>query len=129
VSDSLESPWIFEAIAENFAALVLDNSARGPVLVNFWSPSAGPCLRLYSILDKLVHEFGGRMLLVNLKNDDQRDLARRYGVTSLPTCKLFMNGGVVETVHGYQPEADLRRTLEKHLPRESDRILTDTKGP
>ena len=119
----LESPWIFEATADNFAALVLENSTRGPVLVNFWSPSAGPCLRLYPLLDKLVHEFGGRLLLVNLKTDDHGELSRRYGVTSLPTLKMFMNGRIVETVHGYQPEADLRRTLERHLPRESDQTL------
>jgi putative thioredoxin len=36
-----------------------------------------------------------------------------------------MNGDVVETVHGYQPEADLRRVLEKHLARESDRTLDE----
>ena len=71
MSDSLESPWILEATADNFAALVLDNSARGPVLVNFWSPSVEPCLRLYPLLDKLVHEFSGRMLAsVLLMSDD-----------------------------------------------------------
>jgi len=117
----LESPWIFEATADNFTALVLDNSTRGPVLVNFWSPSAGPCLRLYPLLDKLVHEFGGRLLLVNLKTDDHGELSQRYGVASLPTLKMFVNGQIVETVHG--SEADLRRTLERHLPRESDRTL------
>ncbi|GMQ96173.1 MAG: thioredoxin [Gammaproteobacteria bacterium] len=123
MSGDLESRWIFEATTDNFATLVLENSARGPVLVNFWSPSAGPCLRLYPLLDKLVREFGGRLLLVNLKTDDHGELSRRYGVTSLPTLKMFVNGRIVETVHGYQPEADLRRTLEKHLPRDSDRSL------
>ena len=58
MSDSLESPWILEATADNFAAQVLENSARGPVLVNFWSPSVGPCLRLFPLLDKLEHGQG-----------------------------------------------------------------------
>ena len=123
MSDSRESPWVFEATSDNFAALVLENSARGPVLVNFWSAGAGPCLRLYPLLDKLVHELRGRMLLVNLKTDDHGELSRRYGVTSVPTLKMFRDGDVVETVHGYQPEADLRRTFDKHLPRESDQAL------
>ncbi len=82
---SLDSPYIFEGTRDKFDALVLDNSEKGPVLVNFWSPKAGPCLRLYPILDKLVHEFKGKFLLINLNTDEQASVARQYGVNSLPT--------------------------------------------
>ncbi len=61
--ESIESPYIFEGTAENFENLVLENSCKGPVLVNFWSPKAGPCLRLYPLLDKFIHESAGKMLL------------------------------------------------------------------
>ncbi len=67
-----DSPLIFDGTEENFEALVLENSILGPVLVNYWSPKAGPCLRLYPVLDKLIHEFGGKFLLVNVNTDKHR---------------------------------------------------------
>ena len=62
----LESPYILAGSSENFAALVLENSTLGPVLVNYWSPKAGPCLRLYPILDNLIHEFAGKMISMRM---------------------------------------------------------------
>ncbi|HEB94962.1 MAG TPA: tetratricopeptide repeat protein [Sedimenticola thiotaurini] len=115
--------YIFDATAASFEQLVLDNSRRGTVLVNWWSPRAGPSLRLYPLLEKLSNEFGGRFLLINIDAEQEKTLARDQGVTSLPLLMLFRNGEVVERVHGYQPEAELRRLLERHTPRASDTLL------
>ena len=120
---SVDSPYIFEGNTENFEALVLANSCKGPVLVNYWSPKAGPCLRLYPLLDRIIHDFAGKMLLVNINTDEQHTRAKEYGVTSLPTIKLFVNRVVVETIHGYKNESDLRAILDKYIPGEADFIL------
>jgi len=117
--------FIRDASDENFKQLVIDNSLKGPVLVNYWSKKVGPCIRQYPVLEKLAHEFGGRFLLVNLNTDDFGSLAREYGVTSLPTLKLFMQGEVVETRHGYQDESDMEYLMAKYMPRESDSKLTE----
>ena len=60
---NLDSPYIREGTGENFETLVLENFELGPVLVNYWSPRAGPCIRLYPILDKLIHALGGKSYL------------------------------------------------------------------
>ncbi len=99
--DSIESPYIHAAGGENFQPLVLENSHKGPVLVNFWSRKAGPCLRQYPLLDRVIHHYAGRVLLVNIDADAEVALTREYGVTSVPTLKLFRRGEVVETRHGY----------------------------
>ena len=117
--------FIQDATDENFSELVVSNSSRGPVLVNFWSKKVGPCIRQYPVLEKLAQEFGGRFLLVNLNTDTFRQLAKEYGVTSLPTLKLFVRGEVAETRHGYQDESDMKYLLAKHLPRQSDKALTE----
>ena len=109
-----ESPWILEGSAENFAELVLANSRRGPVLVNFWSRRAGPSLRQYPLLDRLVHEFGGRFLLVNLDVERHRAVAAEHSVVSVPLLKLFRQGAAVETRRGYQNEGELRAFLASH---------------
>lgn len=120
-----EAPeFILDASEENFNELVIQNSSRGPVLVNYWSKKVGPCIRQYPVLETLVSEFTGRFLLVNINTDEHRSLAKEYGVTSLPTLKLFVQGEVAATRHGYQDLQDLKSLMTQYLPRESDRKLT-----
>ena len=114
------SPYVFDASAENFGSLVLDNSQRGPVLVHFWSGKAAPCFVLMPRLVRLATEYGGRFLLVMLNTDELGTLARQYGVTSVPTSKLFLSREVVGTVHGAQADSEFRALLDRFVTRESD---------
>lgn len=107
--------FIFAATGANFDRLVLQNSRRGLVLVDFWSPRAGPSLRQRQLLERLAETLAGRFLLITVNTDEERRLARDYGVRSLPSFKLFRNGRVVEEVRGMQPEADYRKIVERHL--------------
>jgi len=119
----MEGHYIYQGTADNFATLVLENSNKGPVLVNFWADWAGPCQRLFPLLANLAQEYAGRFLLVNVNTDQQATIARQYGVKSLPLVKVFRGGKVREEVHGYQPEAELRRLLNRHVARRSDERL------
>ena len=121
--DSIDSPYIIEATDNNFKPLVLENSKQGPVLVNFWSKNAGPSLRQYPVLDQVVHHYDGRVLLINIDADKEISVTREYGITSVPTLKLFRNQQVVETLHGYQSEEELLKVLEQYVARESDLTL------
>lgn len=123
--DSVESPYIHAASAESFKALVLENSHKGPVLVNFWSRKAGPCLRQYPLLDKVIHQYAGRVLLINVDADAEVKITSEYGVNSVPTLKLFRREEVVETRHGYQSEDELVKLLDKYVARDSDRVLAE----
>jgi len=123
IEQSITSAYIHAASSDNFAQLVLANSNRGPVLVNFWSEKAGPCLRQYPVLDKLVYHYDGRLLLVNVNADSEVKLTKEYGIASVPTLKLFRHARIVETLHGYQSEDDLQPVLERYVSRESDRQL------
>jgi len=114
------SPYVFDATAENFRALVLENSDRGPVLVNYWSPRAGPCLMLMPRLVRLATEFGGRFLLVMLNTDELERLARDHGVTSIPTVKVFRHGRVIDTLHGAESENTLRDFIARHVVSEAE---------
>ncbi len=123
--ETIDSPYIHAGSATNFEALVLKNSNEGPVLVNFWSKKAGPCLRQYPVLDKLVHGYDGRLLLVNVDADVEVKITAEYGIASLPTLKLFRREKVVETLHGYQSEAELINSLSQYVARDSDQLLAD----
>jgi putative thioredoxin len=114
------SPYVFDASAENFQRLVLENSAKGPVLVNYWSPRAGPCLMLMPRLVRLATEFGGRFLLVMLNTDELGRLAREHGVVSLPTVTVYRHGRVMDTLHGAESEDVLRVFIQKQLRDSAD---------
>ncbi len=99
---------------------MLENSNKGPVLVNFWADWAVPCHRLSPLLARLAREYAGKFLLVTLNTDEQAPIARAYRVTSLPLVKIFCAGKVVESVHGYQPESEVRRIVDQHIASKSD---------
>jgi len=115
------SPYVFDASAENFNRLVLENSHKGPVLVHFWTPKAGPCFILMPRLVKLAAEYGGKFLLVMLNADELPDLARRFSVNSVPTVKFFWRGDVAHTIHGADPDSSFREVLDRFIAGDANR--------
>ena len=111
------SRYVLDATADNFRALVLENSDKGPVLVNYWSVKAAPCFMLTPRLVRLACEYAGRFLLVMVNTDEHRRLAKEHGVDSLPTIQVFRHGQAVATLCGAEAEPVLRRFIDKHLAR------------
>ena len=121
-----DSKFILEATPETFAELVIGNSMRGPVMVNFWSSKAGPCIKLWPLLEKLANEFSGKFLLVNLNTDKYLQFSKtELGITSVPTVKMFYQKNIVDTIHGAESEKTFRSMIEKYLPRASDPLVVD----
>jgi len=115
------SPHVFDASADNFNRLVLENSHKGPVLVHFWTPKAGPCFILMPRLVKLAAEYGGKFLLVMLNTDDLPELTRRFSVNSVPTVKFFWRGEVAHTIHGADPDSSFRAILDRFIAGDAHR--------
>jgi len=113
---------ILEGTADNFDRLVLENSRRGLVLVDFWAPWVGPSLRQREMLIDLAERYQGRFLLVSVNTDEQKPLAERFGVRSLPSFKLFQGGELVAEYHGVQPEADYPRIIEQYVQKAVDPV-------
>lgn len=119
------SAYILDVTGEDFNEAVLSNSHKGPVMVNYWSDSAGPCLRLWPVLEKLANDYNGQFLLVNIDTIKEKQLTRDCGVNSVPTVKLFINGEVVDQIHGYDSPDSFKKMLDKYLARESDKGLAE----
>lgn len=116
------SQHVREATADNFTSLVLENSDKSPVVVNYWSPHAGPCKTLLPRLTHLTEEFGGRFLLVLLNTDEYGALARDQGVDSIPTLKIYHQGKVIDTLHGAESETHIREFIGRHVPRAASQL-------
>ena len=117
------SSYILDVTGENFNDAVLSNSHKGPVMVNYWADNAGPCLRLWPVLEKLANDYNGQFLLVNVDTNKEKQLAHDYGINSVPTVKLYINGEIVEQIHGYDSPDSFKKMLDKYLARESDKDL------
>ena len=117
------SSYIIDVTSKNFNDAVLSNSHKGPVMVNYWAENAGPCLRLWPVLEKLANDYNGQFLLANIDTNKEKQLAHDYGVNSVPTVKLFINGEVIDQIHGYDSPDSFKKMLDKYLARESDKDL------
>ena len=114
---------VFDGTQNNFRQLVLENSQKGAVLVNYWAPNAGPCFKLWQVLERLSEEYQGRFLLVNVNTETQTPLVRENGITSVPTLKIYHQGKIVESIYGAQSESALRGVIDKHVQPAADTTM------
>ncbi len=119
------SPYVFDVTSDDFAAIVLDGSRSRPVLVDFWAAWCNPCRMLTPVLEKLVAEFQGDLILAKVDTEDQRELAAQFGIRSLPTVRLFKDGQPVDEFMGALPEQEIRAFLDKHISRASDNLVAE----
>jgi putative thioredoxin len=101
---------------QDFAKEVLERSSTVPIVVDFWAEWCEPCRVLGPVLEKLALNAGGRWMLAKVDTDKHQDVAARYGIRSIPSVKLFVDGEVVNEFKGAMPEAAVLQWLERALP-------------
>jgi putative thioredoxin len=108
--------FMIDVTLQNFEAEVIAASRAVPVLVDFWAPWCGPCKTIGPLLEKLETQYGGRFKLVKINSDEEQQLAAAFGIRSIPTCILLLDGQPVDGFMGAMPEGKIKEFLDKHLP-------------
>jgi putative thioredoxin len=102
--------------AENFDDEVVAASLHTPVLIDFWAPWCGPCKVIGPLLEKIETDYAGRFKLIKIDSDQEQELGQAFGIRSIPTCVLMMDGKPVDGFMGALPESQIKEFLDKHLP-------------
>jgi len=106
----MASEKVINLTIDNFEDEVENSSV--PVLVDFWASWCGPCRMIAPIVDQLADEFDGKVKIAKVNVDENRDLAIRFNVMSIPTLLLFKDGEVVNQLIGARPKAELVKMLQ-----------------
>lgn len=106
---------IVAAIKSDFDQIVLDSEI--PVLVDFYADWCGPCKRQTPTLIELSEVYDGRvkMVKVDIDVEENKELATKYGVMSVPTLLIFKKGEIKDTMVGVTSKSVLEQKFEDVL--------------
>jgi thioredoxin 1 len=97
----------------DFDAEVLNSEL--PVLVDFWATWCEPCKRIEPVIKELAAQYAGKLKVVKLNVEEQRQISAKYKIRSMPTFMVFRNGGVKETQLGAVPKSQLVQFIDRAL--------------
>lgn len=87
--------------------------SRYPLLVvDCWAPWCAPCRMLSPVIDKLATELQGKVVFGKLNVDNNKAIAARYSITSIPALLVFKNGKLVDRIIGAVPEQMIVQRLQ-----------------
>lgn len=104
-----------EVGVDDFEEKVIEQSKEVPVVVDFWSPSCQPCLIIGPILEREAKKYDGKFVLAKVNVSNNIKLAQRYGVSGIPTIKMFKGGEIADGFVGSRSEDMVEKWLDKNL--------------
>ena len=104
---------IIDITQDQFIEEVIEKSKSVPVLVDFWAPWCGPCKQLTPVLEKLVNNKNGKVILAKINVDENQGIAGQLNIHSIPTVYGFIDGKPVDAFQGAQPESKIEAMINK----------------
>ena len=102
-----------EISQDNFDADVLGSDK--PVLVDFWAEWCGPCKLLAPSISEIAQNNEGKLDVVKIDVDANRDLAVQYGIRSIPTLMIFKDGNIEATKVGALSKSQLAAFIDSTI--------------
>ena len=94
----------------NFDQEVLQGT--GVALVDFWAAWCMPCRMMGPTVDQIAAKYDGLVKVGKVNVDEQPELAREYGIMSIPTLIVFKDGKPVSQVIGVVSRHEIERRID-----------------
>ena len=92
-----------EAVSkDSFKEMVLESTT--PVLLDFYANWCGHCQKLLPLLDEVAVEMDGKLNVMKVNVDENREFAQKFEIKGLPTMLLFKAGSEVDRLIGFMPK-------------------------
>jgi thioredoxin 1 len=96
-----------------FDAEVLQSTQ--PMVVDFWAEWCGPCKMIAPILDEVASAYEGKLQIVKMNVDDNRDVPAKFGIRGIPTLMIFKDGQLAATKVGAMSKSQLTAFIDQQL--------------
>ena len=90
-------------------------TASGLAMVDFWASWCGPCKMLSPVIEGISAKYEGKALVGKVNVDEEPELARRFGVMSIPTVVFLKNGREFDRKVGLMPAGAFTAVLDANL--------------
>lgn len=97
---------------EKFDELIIGDK---PVVCDFFATWCGPCKMLAPVMEEVSKDFEDKAVFVKVDVDENAELARRYGIMSIPLVAIFKNGEMTAKSLGYTSKTETKEFLENNL--------------
>jgi len=84
-------------------------------MIDFWAVWCGPCKMLSPAVEDIAERYGDKVLVGKVNVDEEPELARRFGVMSIPTVVFLKNGREFDRKVGVMPAQVFTDVLDKNL--------------
>ena len=99
--------------SDNFETEVIKSNV--PVVIDFYAPWCGPCKQMLPIIEELAKELSDVCKIVKINIDEERDLAIKYNVSSIPTFAFIKDGELIAKETGSMGKDSFKNKIKSHL--------------
>lgn len=96
---------------EEFKTLLQE---KGVILVDFFATWCGPCKMIGPVIEKVAGKYEGKVKVVKIDIDQEKELAAEYEVQTVPTILVIKDGKIAERKSGFMPQPKIEAMLKAH---------------
>lgn len=82
------------------------------LVIDCWAEWCAPCLMVHPVIENLAEKHKGKIAFAKLNIDENKEIAQRFGIMSIPTLLVFKNGQNIDSIIGAMPQDVLEEKLK-----------------
>lgn len=115
-----DSQFVTDVNEQNFETVVGMAPQDTVILLDFWAPWCAPCKALTPVLERVVDQYAGRVMLAKINVDENPRLAAGFQIQGIPNVKVIQNAQLVDEFTGAIPEEQITAMLDRLVPMETE---------